>query len=93
MKTIARCKDSKVQRHKGSMHECNNKHESSNKAQGAKATTRCKGAKVAYMKMTTSVKATRCKGCESNMHEGSSKCKGNSKAQGVKAIVRHEVQR
>jgi hypothetical protein len=58
---IARLKGSKAQRHKGSTHECNNKCESSNKVQGAKATTRCKGAKVACLKATTSGKvAIRC---------------------------------
>ncbi len=81
-------KGSNAQKHEGSTHECNNKCKNK-KAQGAKATTRCK-----WGESNMHEGNTKCEGSnkvqrrESNMHEGSSKCKGNSKAQGVKATTR-----
>ncbi len=83
--TIARLKGSKVQRHKGSTHKCNNKCKSNNKVQGAKAPTRCKGAKTTCMKATKSMKATtRCKGARTTCMKV---------AASAKAIVRHKVWR
>jgi hypothetical protein len=83
---ITRHKGSKAQRHKGSTDECNNKCKNSNKAQGVKATMRCKGAKVACMKATTSVKvATRCKGMKVACMKVATSAKARTRCKGTRA--------
>jgi hypothetical protein len=86
------------------MDECNNKCKNSNKAQGVKATMRCKGAKVACMKATTGVKVpTRCKGMKvacmkaTTSVKVATRCKGMKvacmKVASAKATRRRKVQR